>query len=333
MFTRTQYFSLTVILLLFVAVFTLLSPAFVNVDLFYPQRVDSLFVAAEANRLKNEPGTMDDTLDQVLFNPSSLQLSYENYDVTTRDQLLLHGWYIKTLMEEAPTLLILHDLNESKINYIDMLKQFHDRDIHVCIFDLRAHGNSEGEEFSPGMTSVNDVSVMLDSLFCLGETNNVYIMGVGIGSIIAVQAAAHDERIAGLILENSFVNYENFLENYSTKKWGNMKFLFRAPFLQKVRHQIQMDPAELDASRLLKNVRIPTLFVAGGREDFAAASESAQLKDSSAASQKELFLIQNSFHNSTAETGDEYYNRIVEFIHRTIPAKQKKSRYKKLAIQ
>jgi pimeloyl-ACP methyl ester carboxylesterase len=93
-----------------------------------------------------------------------------------------------------------------------------------------------------------------------------------------------------------------------------------------------MDPAELDLSRLLALIRVPTLFIAGGRDDFAGASESAILKDSSAARQKELFLIRNSFHSNTAETGDDYYNRIAEFIVLTIPPKQKKSRYKKLAL-
>ena len=158
-------------------------------------------------------------------------------------------------------------------------------------------------------------------------------MGVGIGAFIATQTTALDDRFSGLILENGFVNYKSFLDFYATRKWGSMKFLFMAPFNQKVQRQIQMDPAELDNSRLLTFIKLPTLFIAGGRDDFAAASESAILKDSSASRQKELFLIRNSFHSNAAETGDDYYNRIVEFIVRTIPPKQKKSRYRKLALQ
>src|SRR4029079_5361582 len=146
------------------------------------------------------------------------------------------------------------------------------------------------------------------------------------------QAAALDDRISGLILENSFVNYESYLDYFAMQKWGRLSLFFRTPFILKARKQIQMDPVNLDLSRMLALVKVPTLFIAGGRDDFAAASESATLKDSSAARQKELFLIRNSFHSNTVETGDEYYNRIAEFIVRTIPPKQKKSRYKKLAL-
>ena len=48
MLTRAQYFSLALITLLLIAVFTALTPAFVNVDLFYPLRYDSVFVESEA---------------------------------------------------------------------------------------------------------------------------------------------------------------------------------------------------------------------------------------------------------------------------------------------
>ena len=333
MLSRTQYFTLFVIFLLLLSVFTALTPAFVNVDLFYPQRVDSVFVLAEARH--NQPDTGTDVRQDtagILFNPSSVHLFYENYNVTTADSLLLKGWYCKSQKTDSPTLLVIHDLNESKIRYIDMFKQLHDRDLHVCIVDLRAHGSSEGHEFTPGMVSVRDVQTILDSLFCKEETQHIYVMGAGIGAFIATQATALDDRIAGLILENGFVNYASFLDFYARQKWGRLEFLFRTPFMLKVKQQIQMDPAELDLSRLLALIRVPTLFIAGGRDDFAAASESAILKDSSAARQKELFLIRNSFHSNTAETGDEYYNRIAEFIVRTIPPKQKRSRYRKLAL-
>ena len=74
----------------------------------------------------------------------------ENLDVITADSLRLRGWYSRSAKPDSPTLLILHDLNESKIRYLDMFKQLHDRDVHIYIPDLRAHGNSEGSEASCG---------------------------------------------------------------------------------------------------------------------------------------------------------------------------------------
>ena len=320
MLTRAQYFSIAVVIFMVIAVFTVLTPALVDVDLFYPNRKDSLRLESGAPAL-------------LLPDPSSVKLHFDSFSIRTADSLLLRGWYVPSTKEDAPTLLVLHDLNENKSEYVDLLRQLHDRELHVCIVDLRAHGNSEGREFSPGMASVQDVRILLDNLYNRPETRVVCLFGIGVSSFIAAQAAVLDDSVAGLLLQNPFSNYQVYLDYYAEKKWGRFQFLFRTAFLRKAGRQIQMDPSELSMSRLLSYVTKPTLFLAGGMEDFAAASESAWLKDSSAAAQKELFLIPGSFRSQMDEFGDEYYNRIAEFVVRTLPPKQKKSRYKRLASQ
>src|SRR6185295_3568785 len=88
---------------------------------------------------------------QFYYNPGDLNLRYENFNVRTSDWQTLRGWYIASDDTEAITLLLIHDLSESKIAYINFISQMHDRGLNVCVVDMRAHGNSDGTTFSPGI--------------------------------------------------------------------------------------------------------------------------------------------------------------------------------------
>ena len=158
------YYSLASLLLL-LAAFIFLCPVFVTPDLIYPNRVDSLFVRFESERVIKSamPGQLVKQLP-VLFNPGSLDLSYQQFNVRTGDNKILRGWYISADDAEANTILIVHNLNQSKIQYLNMARQMHDRGLNVCLVDLRAHGNSDGDVFTPGLKSVTDLKCIVDSL-------------------------------------------------------------------------------------------------------------------------------------------------------------------------
>src|SRR5690349_4190448 len=101
--------------LLGIAAFIYLSPYFMMPSIIYPVRVDSLYVHNEQIKSTlNEPGANTQNQKSFLFNPSSVNLYYENFNVRTFDSLTLKGWYIPAEESEAATILILHDLNESK---------------------------------------------------------------------------------------------------------------------------------------------------------------------------------------------------------------------------
>src|SRR5438874_835960 len=94
-------------LLLLAAAFIFLCRVFITPELIYPMRIDSLYVRYEVNRVKGNTSS-------VLFNPASLGLKYKNFDVKTTDNLTLRGWYVTCDDSEANTILIIHDLSQSK---------------------------------------------------------------------------------------------------------------------------------------------------------------------------------------------------------------------------
>jgi alpha-beta hydrolase superfamily lysophospholipase len=306
--------------------FVFISPSLLTPDLIYPERIDSTYLVFHADK-------MGDTEDSLLFNPSDVDLNYTDITVKTDEGFLLNGWFIKAVDTPANTILILHDINESRIIYLDHLRQFHDRGLNVAVFDLRAHGSSGGNEFTPGLPAVNDVNKMVDSVLGKKGTKHMVLMGVGIGAAIALQSAVYDDRVAGLVLQSPFNTYEIFLDRYSRQKWGVMRNIWYPVFKRRTEELLQYSLKELDLREIAAYVTIPSLYIIGSDDKMINTSETLQVFDASATEKKELFLVRNAAHSNIAKSGGEaYYNRIAAFLISNLPKEQKITRYKKLAL-
>jgi alpha-beta hydrolase superfamily lysophospholipase len=312
-------------LLVLAAAFVFVTPSLLTPDLIYPDRIDSTYIAFHADNTINP--------DSILFNPSDVDLPYSSISLITNDALQLNGWFVHSVDTPANTIIILHNLNESKILYIDYLKQFHDRGLNVCAFDLRAHGNSGGNEFTPGLPSVEDVKLMIDSVLSKKGTRHVVLMGIGLSAAIAFQAAVYDNRCQALIVQSPFNSFENYLDRYSRTKWKIMKDIWYPVFKRRQEALLHYPIKELDLTEIATYTSIPALFIIGSDDDQVYTTETLQVFDASATDKKELFLVRNAGHGNIAKVaGELYYNRIAAFLIATLPKIQKTTRYKKLAL-
>ena len=333
--TLNKFFYSVSSLLLLVGVFIFASTYFVAPDLMYPVRVDSLYVKYESEHATK--AASHDTLGKalpVLFNPSSLGMKYEDFDVKTADGLTLRGWYVENNDEEANTLLIIHDLNQSKVNYLNMMKQMNDRGLNVCAIDMRAHGTSGGVEFLPGMLSVMDLKNTVDSLLKKKHANHIILFGSGIGAAVAIQAASIDERLNVLISQSPFSDFSVYVGQYSKRKWGNMSVFFHPVLERLLEKKLQYELTDLDLSEVIKYVKIPSLFICGGNDLIVPPIETYAVYDSSGAKEKNLIQVPKAGHDNIEQIGGvEYYNTIAQFIANSMPKKPGETRFKKLALQ
>jgi alpha-beta hydrolase superfamily lysophospholipase len=325
-------------LLLLIAAFIFLCRVIITPELIYPTRVDSLYVKYEVERSVNS--AMEKTDDKVtppyqaFYNPSSLGMMYEKFDVKTADGTSLFGWYVTSDDTEANTLLIIHDLSESKINYLNFVKQMNDRGLNVCVIDMRGHGESGGDAFLPGMTAISDVQIIFDSLLKKPGTNHIAVFGVGIGAAVAIQNASLDGRGEALILQSPFANFADYVEDYSKRKWGKMAFILHSVLERELEDRLQFELTDLDLSETIKYINIPTLFICGSNDEIIPPRNTYSIYDSSGAKEKNLILVKNAKHHTIEQNGgEEYYNKIAEFIMNVIPKKPKDTRFRKLAIK
>jgi len=320
-----KFFFLLASLLILIAAFVYLAPALINGNFIYPTRVDSTYV--HFHSIENSD------IDTNMMKPSDEGLLYTDLNLKTPSGIELKGWYIPTTDTPANTILIVHDLNQSKLMLLDQIKQLHDRGMHVCVFDLRAHGESGGDIFTIGMPAVSDMKVITDTLLSFPETKHLILFGMGIGSAIAMQSAVFDGRCDAIVLQSPFNNLNTYLDRYAFKKWGKMKYLWFPILRKKVEKLLEYPVSELDLTKIAGFNEVPILFITASNDDEVFTSETLQIFLASAAQKKDLFLVKNADHNNIAAVGGEkYYNRIANFINTVLPREPKKTRYKKLAF-
>lgn len=319
-------------LLFFLAAFIILSPGLISPDFIYPKRVDSLYVVFHTEKEVLD-SLFEEHPEEGLFTPNSLGIPYEPFEVHSYDGALLRGWLCMYPDTPANTIILIHDLNQSKILLLDQIKQFYDRGMNVLAMDLRAHGTSEGTEFSPGIPAVKDFKIITDSLLSMEGSNHLILFGMGLGAGIALQLAVYDGRSDVIILQSPFNNLKTYLDRYIYYKWGSMSWLWKAVFLRQTERLLGYHPHDLNLSLIARYTETPTLFISPTDDNLTFTTEVLAIHDSSAARRKSLFLVKGAGRQNAEEIGGpDYYNRITEFINSALPKKTVTTKLKKLAF-
>jgi uncharacterized protein len=326
---------LSVMILLGIVTAVIFSTSFFSVsELLYPVRIDSSYVQKNTKEYMAEWSRYDtSTLPQPLFMPDQLSLVYSPFNIFTNDSVLLKGWYFDNPPNPLNiTLLVIHDINEGKINYINFARQFWERGIRVLLIDMRAHGNSGGDKFYLGVQSQYDVLNILDSLYKLPETDNVVIFGKGIGAGIAVDVAALDYRQQSLILQSPYNDMRNYLKSYTSNKWGLLNYILYPISSRNLQRHIGVKIADINLSEKIKYLANPLMVILGSKDELINPEESKRVYVASPAVNKQILIVKDAGHDNIDITeGDAYFNKLSIFMVRSLPKQPKKTRFKKLA--
>ena len=118
-------------------------------------------------------------------------------------------WLIKSKKSEScPTLVILHGAGESKANYLDVGRNTASLGYNVLLVDLRHHGRSGGKYITCGAKEKKDIKAIIDTLASEKIISGlpIYLLGFTYGGATAIQYAAIDERVAGMVVFSPWVD-------------------------------------------------------------------------------------------------------------------------------
>ena len=299
-------------------------------ELVYPIRIDSAYVKAVNQKKLNKAELQDSLRSRPFFyKPEQLDLKYEPFRVTASDSIHLNGWYFEPLSEETGiTLLLIHDIRESKLSYLETARAFTERGFRVCAMDMRACGESEGSYFTMGVLSASDISIILDSLYCRPETRYTGILGVGTGAAIAIHTLSFDKRPVALVVQNSFASLTAYFSRYAHKKWGVLGSWFFPWMKKELDKQMGFNSDSLNLQDKISRITTPTLFIAKAGESLDDLKETHLLFETSPAEKKEFIFFRGA--DESDQEKKQYIDRISAFINTAVPKKAKPTRFRKL---
>jgi pimeloyl-ACP methyl ester carboxylesterase len=192
----------------------------------------------------------------------------------------------------------LHGISNNRSACIGTAERFVAEGWDVLTYDARAHGESGGTFCSYGVLERRDVSRALDAV----KADRAVLFGSSLGAAVALQAAAVDPRIQGVIAQSPFKDLRSIAQE-------------RAPFIAS---QAQIDKAFAlaeeeghfhidDASPLVaaRSIHVPVLLLHGDADRETKPEHSVALY-AALAGQKRLVLVPGATHNDVLARADAW---------------------------
>ncbi|HYV65365.1 MAG TPA: alpha/beta hydrolase [Myxococcales bacterium] len=227
-------------------------------------------------------------------------LPFEDVSVDN-DGLTLRGWLFRTSAPRRGIVVHLHGVSDNRWSGVGLAQRFGPRGWDVLVYDSRAHGESDGTECTYGFYEKNDVSRWLDRY---GE-GRVVLFGASLGAAVALQAAAIDGRVRGVIAQSTFSDLRTIASE-------------RAPFFaskgqvaEAVRQAEQIgrfSADEVSPLRAAAQIHVPVLLLHGEDDDETRPAHSQRVYEA-LAGPKKLLLVPGAGHNDVL-SGSEVWAAI-----------------------
>lgn len=223
---------------------------------------------------------------------------------------------LKKVDSAKGTIILIHGIRGNSNHFKPIMQRLADSGYSSIAIDLRAHGASEGQHTTFGVKEKQDISALLDYLKKQKNiTENIGVWGHSLGGAVALQAMAHDKRISYGIVESTFTDFEQIVNDYFENNTG-----FSSPWLmhymvQRAGKIADFDPSLADPYNACAKITQP-IFMAHGTEDKRISMDYGLKNFENLASNEKQFInIEGANHlNVWSVGGEDYFQKVFSFL-------------------
>ena len=253
--------------------------------------------------------------------PADFGLSVEEVTFTPRGgELKLQGWLLPGA-EGAPYLIFVHGINSQRTNAkaVELASRLvHESGYNVLMFDLRAHGTSEGSKVTAGQEERDDVLGAYDFALSRGAVpGRIGLVGQSYGAGIAIMAAALEPGVVAIVADSPFTSVEDKAASEVALRtpipeWSVSLFMPVASVLGDLLYGIKL--GELRPEEDVSKLTYPVLVV-HGEADPRTPVEQGRRVHAAAPQGSELWTPPGVEHTKAFEVfPDEYPQRVTAYL-------------------
>lgn len=125
----------------------------------------------------------------------------------------LRGWLFPARGPSRGLVVYLHGVADNRASGLGLAERYVARGYDVLLYDARAHGASGGDACTWGVLEKRDVSRLLDAV----GARRAVLVGVSMGAGVAIQAAAEDPRVAGVVAAAPFASLATLAREHAPR--------------------------------------------------------------------------------------------------------------------
>lgn len=155
--------------------------------------------------------------------PSDYGLDYEDVSFTSRrGDITLRGWFIPGPDPTGPTVIFVHGLGGTRTSAGALLiaSDLVEQGFNTLLFDLRGHGESDGDRVYGGYLEQFDVLGAFDYLVQARgiPPDKIGVWGNSMGAGTSALAAAEEPAIRALVLDSTYANVSELIAQETARK-------------------------------------------------------------------------------------------------------------------
>jgi alpha-beta hydrolase superfamily lysophospholipase len=298
----------TVLVLLFLApIFAGLAGRAIGPGLLHP-----------ANPNPNRIGKTEEMLERT-------GATKEDFSVRATDGIELRGWKVRARTPNGDWILLFHGVSDNRTGVLGHAELLLRHGYNVVMMDSRAHGESGGDMATYGWKERYDTVAIANVLFSQEKVRYLGALGVSMGAAIALQSAAVEPRIEGVIAENPFANLREVSYDYGGLHFSPLlgKTLFRPATIFAVSELAKaggFPPDDVSPEKAVAVRPFPVLLICGTRDHTIPCRHAEDIYQR-ARGPKELWVVDGAEHASAlGRAPAAYENRVIRFLARSFSA-------------
>ncbi|MEO0292686.1 MAG: alpha/beta hydrolase [candidate division WOR-3 bacterium] len=225
--------------------------------------------------------------------PSEFGIDFEDVNFSSRDHVLLNGWFFKGISKKV--ILFCHGNFGNISSGIEIVRELNLMRYNVFIFDYRGFGKSDGIPTERGLyyDALGAISYLRERGF---KKNEIVLFGNSLGGAVAIFVGSVIRDLGGIIIDSTFQSIRSL--SYDIFGFHFPRFLISNRF---------------ESIKRIKKIRAPKLIIHSEEDDLIPFYHGLKLFEE--ALPPKQFLKVKGFHNSSfSESKETYIKGIKHFI-------------------
>ena len=182
----------------------------------------------------------------------------------------LRGWQCAPAGDRRGTVIYLHGIADNRGSSVGAMRRFTAAGFDVVAYDSRRHGESEGDVCTYGYYEARDLRRVIDAL----AVDRVILFGTSLGAAVALQEAAGDPRVSGVVAVEVFSDLRTIARERAPALLPNA--MVRKAFrIAETRGRFRVD--EVSPVMAAASIHVPVLLVHGEKDAETSIAHSERV--------------------------------------------------------